>query len=267
MKGALIFAFNNESIDYIKLAAWSAKNIRRHLDIPVAVVTDSTRAEEFEFDKIIYTQPKGNSNRHFVDINGSVTWFNGNRIDAYSLTPWNHTLLLDADYIVASSTLNTLFDINSDILCHRLAYDLTGLNSFDSLNHFGRYHMPMYWATVISFKKSAFAQLVFDMMQMIHNNWQHYCNIYNEPNRNYRNDYALSIALNTLYGHCQQGIETIPWNLASLTPEHKLILLGTDEYRVDFLNQQQQSKYIIIKDHDFHAMGKQHLGDIIGDRI
>ncbi len=38
--GALIFAFNNEQTDYVAMAGWCARNIRRHLDIPVAIVTD-----------------------------------------------------------------------------------------------------------------------------------------------------------------------------------------------------------------------------------
>jgi hypothetical protein len=32
-QGVLIFAFNNEATDYIAMAAWSAKNIRRHLEL------------------------------------------------------------------------------------------------------------------------------------------------------------------------------------------------------------------------------------------
>ena len=32
--GALIFARNNEQIDYESMARWSAKNIERHLGIP-----------------------------------------------------------------------------------------------------------------------------------------------------------------------------------------------------------------------------------------
>ena len=38
-RGALIFAFNNEKTDYVAMARWSAERIRRHLDIPVAIVT------------------------------------------------------------------------------------------------------------------------------------------------------------------------------------------------------------------------------------
>ena len=34
--GALIFAYNNDKINYVKMAAWTANNIKRHLKIPVA---------------------------------------------------------------------------------------------------------------------------------------------------------------------------------------------------------------------------------------
>ena len=42
-KGALIFARNNAQIDYIKQAHFSAKRIRRYLDIPTSIVTDSVK--------------------------------------------------------------------------------------------------------------------------------------------------------------------------------------------------------------------------------
>ena len=38
--GALIFAFNNEQIDYVSMAKWSAKNIERHLGIPTRIITN-----------------------------------------------------------------------------------------------------------------------------------------------------------------------------------------------------------------------------------
>ena len=53
-RGALIFAFNNEQTDYLEMAAWSAENIRRHLNIPVAVVTDRPDADsDRRFDQVL----------------------------------------------------------------------------------------------------------------------------------------------------------------------------------------------------------------------
>jgi hypothetical protein len=112
-QGVLIFAFNNEATDYIAMAAWSAKNIRRHLNLPVAIVTDNpAAAAQHEFEHIIATVPDTGGSRYFADYNATVTWHNESRASAYDLTPWDHTLLLDADYIVASDQLKLLFDIN-----------------------------------------------------------------------------------------------------------------------------------------------------------
>lgn len=247
-KGALIFAYNNEEIDYVAMAKWSAKNIERHLGIPTHIVTGDA--------------PKGTNTRHFSDV-GTVTWHNLNRMDAYALSPFDQTLVLDADYVVASDQLKVLLDSTEDFMCHRLAYDVTQLQTFDDLNYFGRYKMPMWWATVMMFRRSKQAELIFDTMAMIRNNWIHYRNLYANPRSTYRNDHALSIALNVENGHTLATTD-IPWSLASLTPEHKLTQLDTDRYRVDFVTADKKPRWIELTQ-DFHAMGKKHLGDIVAN--
>ena len=246
--GALIFARNNEHVDYVAMAEWSAKNIERHLGIPTHIVTGDS-------------EPATNT-RHFTDI-GNVTWHNLNRMDAYRLTPWDCTLVLDADYVVASDQLQSILDTDQDFLAHRWAYDVTGCNTFDGLNYFGNNTMPMWWATVIMFRKSQHAELIFDSMQMIRDNWTHYRNLYKNTNATYRNDHALSIALGIVNGHTLDH-PGIPWALASLTPEHKLIQLDQDVYRVDFINTENKARWIELRQ-DFHAMGKQQLGAIVAN--
>lgn len=245
--GALIFARNNEQIDYVAMARWSAKNIERHLEIPTHIVTDSA--------------PNTNS-RHFSDV-GNVTWHNHNRMDAYRLSPWDRTLVLDADYVVASDQLKSLLTADQDFLAHRWAYDVTGCDNFEGLNSFGDNRMPMWWATVIMFRKSRYAELIFNSMQMIRDNWNHYRNLYKNTTPTYRNDHALSIALGIVNGHTLNH-PGIPWALASLTPNHRLIQLEQDQYRVDFVNKENQARWITLTQ-DFHAMGKQQLGAIVAN--
>ena len=55
----------------------------------------------------------------------------------------------------------------------------------------------------------------------------------------------------------------IPWALASLTPEHQLTQIDIDEYRIDFINREQTARWIKLRNQDFHAMGKQQLGEIV----
>ena len=244
--GALIFARNNEHTDYVSMAYWSAKNIQRHLGIPTHIVTDDSRPDS--------------GSRHFADV-GTAAWHNTNRMDAYRLSPWDRTLVLDADYVVASNQLRSILDCNVDFLAHRWAYDVTGCNDFQGLNWFGAVGMPMWWATVMVFNKCRQAELIFDTMAMIRDNWTHYRNIYKNSIPSYRNDHALSIALLIVNGHTLDH-PNIPWQLASLTPEHRLTQIDQDRYRVDFVNSEGKARWLELHQ-DFHAMGKQQLGDII----
>lgn len=264
--GALIFAYNNEHTDYLSMAAWSADNIRRHLGIPVAVVTDTVLGTKDKFDRVVINGRRSDSStRSFVDL-GTVSWHNTNRMDAYNLSPWDRTLLLDADYVVASSVLKSVIESDCDFLAHRDAYDVTGCNDFSGLNYFGAHRMPMSWATVIMFQKSQHTQFVFESMAMIRNHWKHYRSIYRTGNSVYRNDHSLSIALGITNGHTLD-YPSIPWSLASVLPEHTLTSVGDDHYRVDFVNSENQRRWVEIKHQDFHAMGKKHLGDIVAKNL
>ena len=259
--GVLIFAFNNEHIDYLAMANWSAKNIRRHLNLPVAVVTNQLVPNNYFFEQVIQATPEGKHSRKFEDQTETVTWYNGNRVDAYSLSPWSQTLVLDADYVVASNELKKVIAMTENFVAHKTAYDIVDQDNFNELNNFGNFNMPMWWATVMMFRRSTEAEMIFNCMAMIKNNWQHYRNLYNIVRPTYRNDFALSIALGIVNGHTLNHTD-IPWGLASLTPAHKLTQLEQDKYRVDFLTADQKPRYITLAQ-DFHAMGKKHLGDII----
>jgi hypothetical protein len=218
---------------------------------------------DYFFEQTIYAETVGVDTRMFSDIEGRVTWFNGNRSDAYSLSPWDKTLVLDADYVVASDQLKTLLKIDQDFLAHTTAYDITGKADFEELNYYGRHLMPMSWATVMMFRRSRTAELIFETMQMIKNNWDHYRELYGITRTTFRNDFALSIALNIVNGHTPAKFN-IPWHLASVTHDHRLTQLSADEYRVDYLTVNQKPQWLTITS-DFHAMGKKHLGDIIAN--
>jgi hypothetical protein len=262
--GALIFAFDNEQTDYVTMAQWSARNIRRHLNIPTAVVTDVSPkdARLRGFDQVISAVPDTGGTRWFEDYQATVSWHNAGRTDAYSITPWSRTLVLDADYVVASDQLKTLLNSDQEFLAHAGAYDITGQDNFTSLNEYGEYHMPMSWATVMMFQKSTHAELIFDCMKMIKSNWRHYKNLYKISSSTYRNDYALSIALNIVNGQTLE-YKSIPWGLASVAPEHTLTRTSKDCYRIDYQDQESRPRWTTIRNQDFHAMGKKHLEKII----
>jgi len=265
--GALIFAYNNDDIDYVRMAAWSARNIATHLGIGTTLVTDNAEfADKYNFEHVIVAGREQGGVRHFADIGHNVPWYNRNRTDAYSLTPYDRTLVLDADYVVNGNDLSVILHADKDFMCHRESFDLSRGQRLDQLNVFGRYNFPMWWATVMMFRKSNMAQYIFDCMNMVRNNWPHYQNLYGFTNSNYRNDYALSIALGIVSGHTL-SVDEIPWPLLTVLPEARLTKMPMDNdircYAIEYIDTDNRSKHLTFSNTDFHAMGKRHLGELI----
>jgi hypothetical protein len=120
----------------------------------------------------------------------------------------------------------------------------------------------MSWATVVMFRRCAESKMIFDAMRMVREHWRHYCQIYKTGNSVYRNDHALSIALGLVNGHTLDH-PAIPWSLVSALPDHQVTELDQDHYRIDYTNSNNQSRWVDLRNQDFHAMGKRHLGDIV----
>ncbi len=265
-RGVVIFAFNNEHLDYLSMAEWSTRNIHRHLDLPVCVITNQhSIPRNYSFDRVVHTGTNDIHSRYYKDFESNATWHNGARVDAYELSPWDHTLVLDADYVVASDQLNQLFEIDQDFLDHDCAIEVTGMSNFNDNNTFGRHKMPMRWATVMMFRRSQTSQLIFECMQMIKQHWGHYVNLYGINKKTYRNDIALTIAQLIVNGHLLK-VPSIPWKLASLEADHKLCQLDQDLYRVDFVTAKNKPGWLTLN-HDFHALGKKYLGEIVANSL
>jgi hypothetical protein len=263
--GAVILAFNNEETDYVAMAAWSARNIQRHLGIPTSIITDCRDVDQLvDFDVVISADAQTGGKRYFDDYAKTVTWHNAGRTDVYNLTPYDQTIVLDADYVVASDDLKRILHVPQDFMCHKTAVDLTTGAPLDNLNRFGDYNFPMWWATVIMFRKSNTAQYIFDCMTTVKNNWQHYRDLYGIRQANYRNDFALSIALGIVSGHTLK-VNEIPWPLYSVLPSTTLSGVYEDSYILQYNDAQNKPKQMTFSGLDFHAMGKKHLEDIIAN--
>jgi hypothetical protein len=256
--GALIFAYNNDAVDYVSMAAWTAQRVQQYLDIPVTLITNS-EVNHSVFDQIIHaTSIKGNT-RYYPDYADSFTWYNMDRCDALELSPYDRTLVIDADYVVNGDNLKPLLDHGPDFVCHRTAYDAASQQCLNPT--FGAYAMPQWWATVMMFTRTSATHYIFDSMRMVRENWPHYCDIYHIHRGSFRNDYALSIALGLVSGH-SLVTQDIPWGLLTVTHEHRLEQLEHDLWRVTF-QEKGRLQYLMLSRTDFHAMGKRHLGDII----
>lgn len=262
--GALIFAFDNSITNYLDMAAWSAERIQRHLKIPVSVVTNRVDYADKIFDQVIFADPGDTNHKFFQDHNNQlVEWHNSRRTDAYQLTPYQQTLVVDADYVVNSSMLATYFDSTADFLCYKNAFHVGQKNHeyMDDYNSFGQHRFPMWWATVMLFKKSSISSYIFDSMNMIRQNWKHYLNLYNIQSGIYRNDFALSIALGLVSGH-SLTVDVFEEPLATVLPDQRLFQLDKDMWSFEW-QEGQRKKSSSVAGLDFHAMCKRDLGEII----
>ena len=198
--GVLLFAYDNESIKYTELAKLCALLVRRHLpNTGVTLVTDNSI--DGPFDDVILVETGNSGRRTFRNPNGEteeVTWHNKTRPQAYDLTPYDKTLLLDVDYLMFNNSLQWLFQSDKELLCHNTVYDITGKESLidEKMLHWSS--IPMLWATVIYFTKNDTAREFFNLVKLVQDNYQYYNNLYNFKMGPYRNDYAISIAYNLL---------------------------------------------------------------------
>ena len=262
--GAVIMAMRNDQVDYLALAAWNSHNIRRHLGLPVAVITDDASTDTSAFDRVVVVESSHGAGSRNLDQTEPRPWHNTNRVDAFDLSPWDRTLLLDADYVVASPALGVIMSGTAEISTHRWASDVTARDDFAGLNWFGTVRMPQWWATVMVFDRSNRCRWIFDCMRMIRDNWSHYRRIYGVGTGLYRNDQALSIALNTENGHTLETTD-IPWRLSTVMPDCDVQALAQDQYRIGYRDGQGRDRYITTQGQDLHVMAKKSLEAMIAD--
>lgn len=264
-RGAVLFAFNSPKFNYYRMAEFTAKRINHFLELPVTIVTDENSLPEnpeYNFDNIILEEPNKDNFRDWGQ------WINKDRYKAYNLSPYDETLLLDVDYVVNSNKLLKAFDTYTDFACHdtteflmqpNLPQEMLSVYSYNTL-----------WATAVIFKKTTKAKQVFECLEMVQKNFDHYANIHNFINVTFRNDYALTIALNIVNGHLKEKSNVIPWNLIHIGKNTKVFKNNNDlydtEYTIMFDNWKRgkiKKEYIVVKDMDFHMMNKENFTEIV----
>lgn len=207
-RGVLIFAQNNSEIDYAKIAIFAASRVKEYLDVPVTIVTDSK-------DWILKSYPNAEELVNFISLNTDVKqtkkfydgtlfsktliWKNLSRVNAFDLTPYDETLVIDSDYIISSNILSNVWGAKNDFLVYRDSVDLSFWRDSQSFKFINQYSIPFYWATVFYFKKKSNVESFFTFIEQIQKNWNYFRHLYNIDSSVYRNDFAFSIALN-LFG-------------------------------------------------------------------
>lgn len=277
-EGICFFAYNNEQIDYVKLATIAALYAKKHLDKEVCLITDEgshswlKQSQPLErinkaFDHIVLTndEMKKNVRTHndspWTSFNAQFS--NSNKHKVFEYSPFDKTLLLDIDYIVKTDFLKN-------------AYEYDGIAMFDNAVSIrnDRPHMfeqylydvgiPMWWSTVVYFDKSEESKMFFDLWEHVADNYDFYQYLYNFPGKLFRTDYCVSIATHILNGMIPgneiNNFDGIPMqnmlqedDIVELKDLNNWICLAND------VNENWKNIMVTHKNLDFHCMNKRAL--------
>ena len=278
-KGVLLYALNNQEVDYIKQAVFCAKKIKEHLKLPVAIVTDTPDYLEtaFKFYKkyideiIVIPEVYVDQKRNFLDgvyTTKRLPWKNHSRSDCYRLTPFDETIVLDADYIIGNNILLNCFDLNEDFLIYSTPKDIIStVRTVQKFNRISDRTIDMYWATGFYFKKSPFMELYFNLVNHIKDNWHYYSLMYQIPDSNYRNDFSFSIAVHILRGFQlnQHWPVVMPGNMYLASDSDLFLSIENNKltFIADCANNGQKYITVSVEDLNVHVMNKFSLGRVI----
>jgi len=264
-RGVLLFAFNSPKFNYYDMAVATAKRVNHFLNLPVTIVTNEESLPEvqsYTFDKVILAEADKTNKRTWG------IWINKGRYRAFDLSPYDETLLLDTDYMINSSNLLKLFELPTDFCCHDNTSYLMAPNVEQEF--LSTYSVKTLWATVIMFKKTSHTKQIFDCLEMVQNNYEHYANIHGFMPVLFRNDYALTLAVRIANGHMPLEEYVIPWNLLHIAKTVTVYSNNDDEFNTEYTAISEITKrgktrkeYMIVKDTDFHVLDKDNFMELI----
>ena len=271
-KGVLLFAYNSKQLDYGLLAVISAGLAKKHLKVPVSLVTDKStiewlsmssvkeKAEEIFENIIITDRPETNNTRILNDGNSQETipFINSNRSSVWDLTPYDTTLMIDSDFLIFSDRLSQYWDLPNDLMISTGMKDIAGHRVGFLDKHISPTGVKMFWATTVMFKKTDQSKLFFDTVKHIKNNYQHYADLFRFDARQYRNDISFSVAKHILDGFREETENNLPEILTTIDKD--MLYTVSDQSKLIFLlNESQNFSISSVANIDIHVMNKQSI--------
>jgi len=195
-KGYLILAQNTKSDDYIRLAyalSLSIKNTQSSVNA-VALATDSIVAEKYRyaFDEIVDIP--------WIDHAKDSAWKIENKWKYYYMTPFDETVILDADMIFTSD-ISHWWDIMSNkelwATSDPVTYKGEIITSTKYRSTFESNKLPNVYTAFLYFKKTKTVGELFGLIELIFNNWEKFYYEYLDESRpkNLSGDVAYALAI------------------------------------------------------------------------
>jgi hypothetical protein len=235
-RGIVAFALNTSTTDYLSIANKTLDLASKILDLPHTIITnlDDANFSNSRFD---------------IDLDKFVQWRNFGRHSVYDLSPYDETLVIDADYLVLNNELLKIFDLSWDYILQRKSHALTTTWP-DTM---GDYSHPYVWATVFAFRKTDRAKMYFDLIERIQKNYQYYRLLFNINERIYRNDYAFAIADIILNGY-SIDTKSIPGSMLSIENPIQSLSINNNQIIV----KDKKNSYVLPMT-NLHVMSKSYL--------
>lgn len=249
--GVLLVAFDSitdqgKLLRYTELAKVTANLVKKYLGLPVGIVTDKPVVG---FDEQIIVEKPAADSRHVLlkDKHEYYNWYNDYRRQLYNLTPFDRTLLLDADYFLQSNQYLKCFELNAPFQLINHVYDPTGRNSFGKYASLPNRTIPQMWATAMYWNRNAVTH--FEYANMIAENYKYYARVFGFSHKQYRNDMVFSIVAHMLPSY------SIPWKMWMTSSDCELINADNRGLKFKYNNN------VIRINSDVHVLSKDIMSE------
>lgn len=215
-KGVCLFAYNTPQFDYIKLAIVASTYVKKHLNLPVCLITDEhgekyydseidSKVKEGSIDYIVTTDDnmKQNIRGHFDSpwTEFRSQFNNSNKHKIWTYSPFEETILIDTDYIIKTNFLSHCFGgTYNGVAMFDRAMSLRNDLPHPAEQWLHEAGIKMWWSTVVYFDRSDESKMFFDLWAHVADNYDFYQYLYNFPGKLFRTDYCVSIATHILNG-------------------------------------------------------------------
>jgi len=278
--GICMFAYNNDQLDYVQFAHIAAGYIKAHMkNKNTCLITDEgtyswlkdsidSKWHSTCFDHVVITedQPVNNPRRHFDSpwTEFTAPFYNNNKDQIFSYTPFEKTLLIDTDYIIQNNFYDYIFDTDIPVSMHRgaryLEHQLPYLNEI-TLSDGGVNH---WWSTVVYFDQSLESKLFFDLWTHVKENWDYYHLLYQFPPALFRTDFCVSIAAHIMNGFNENNFihDFLSTPLVNMDQKDDVVeVQDINSWILLSHNRKEQWKNILTKniDTNLHVMNKRAL--------
>lgn len=235
-RGVLLYSMNTPYVDYGIIANTAALLIERFLGLPVSVVTDERYSVDVGlFDEVIVVDSKKDPGMQLNNPN--TTWRNKERHNYFALSPYDETLVLDSDYLQFNPTLLKLFGTGRDLYLSYKARRTNGEAVNTTEKRIADYGLDQNWATCFYFRKTAFSERFFTLVEYVRMNYAFYAQRFDFDTEQYRNDFAFSVAEHLFTDGYKGVLARNPFPITTAYPssrieavkEDGLVLIGSAE--------------------------------------